>query len=131
MSYKYVVEIGDAKGKSFKILIEAESSNVIGGRSGYWRTLDKGFIRYNSGSWYEGVTFSDGPPRSTITLEGEPRPQGEKSNPILELRYFLIAAGRWGDDTHKGGTGYIDQKAVLTIESGDISWSLVESNEWF
>ena len=43
---KYVVEIGDQKGQAFKVEITVP---LALNATGYWRVLDKGFIKYNSG----------------------------------------------------------------------------------
>ena len=108
----YIVEIGDEKGNSFKISVSMSMLNSWAS-TGSWRTIDKGYIRHNSG-----------------VAERESSP-GE-----LTVKHFLLYSsdntwgirlndfeGFWGANDE--GTGFIHQPWVLSFEPGRISWALV------
>lgn len=109
----YIVEIGDEKGDSFKISVSMSMLNSWA-TTGSWRTIEKGYIRYNSGAV-----------------------QRQKSNGELTVRHFLLYnsdnawgirlndfEGFWGANDQ--GTGLILQPWVLIFPPGRISWALVE-----
>lgn len=108
----YIIEIGDEKGNSFKISVSI--STFDGRSSGSWRTIDKGYIRYNSGA---------------AEKQGSP---GE-----IAVRHLLLFSNdnTWGirlNDfqgwlgANDEGTGIIAQPWVLSFPAGRISWALVE-----
>jgi hypothetical protein len=108
----YMVETGDDKGNSFKILVSI--STFDGRSSGSWRAIDKGYIRFNSGI----AAKQDSP--------------GE-----LAVRHLLLYSSdnTWGirlNDfqgwlgANDQGTGLILQPWVLNFTAGRISWALVE-----
>lgn len=112
---RHIVEISDSDGNSFKLSINIGYTGV--NTVGSWRSLDKGWIRYNSGLSKKKQTAG--------TITG------------ADLRLYGtegIAAG-WGiilyewDDiggTNDEGTGSIAQRWVLGAKPGKISWALVE-----
>jgi hypothetical protein len=111
----YTVEIGDDEGKSFKISVSI--TTTFSGRStGSWRTLDKGFIRYNSGTAYNQVPDSGGGPtdRDVILVATDDEHWGIK----LGLFHDWVGA-------NDQGSGQIVQPWVLSIKAGTISWVLV------
>ena len=108
----YTVEIGDEEGNSFRISVSAITT--FGARfDGSWRTIDKGYIRYNSGVAWK-----------------------EKSNGDLTVMHLLLIGNdnTWGISlndfndiwgANDEGTGIILQPWVLNFTSGRISWALV------
>jgi hypothetical protein len=108
---KRIVEIGDEKGKSFKLEINIGGA---GDATGYWRTMDKGFVKYNSGV---AQKYGDGS--------------------VFERALFLSEThNTWGIKLYKWcsfwgvndqGTGSVLQPWVLGLEPGSISWVLLDS----
>lgn len=109
----YIVEIGDEKGTSFKISVSMSMLNSWAA-TGSWRTIDKGYIRYNSGA-----------------------AQRQQSPGELTVRHYLLYSSdnTWGirlNDfesiwgANDEGTGIIVQAWVLSFPVGRISWALVE-----
>lgn len=105
-----IVEIGDEAGKSFKISVNVQFSMYS---MGNWRSIDKGFIRYNSGETVQ-----------------------EHSNGTLQTSHLYLKCGNntWGirlNDfqyvlgAHKHGTGWCESSWVVGLRPGRISWSLV------
>jgi len=111
----HIYEIGDGTGTAFKIKIESPFWARF--TKGSWRTLDKGFIRYNSGK--------------TEQVERK------KSQFIQERDVFLLSKeGTWGIrlneftsqySVHDQGTGELRQPWALQAKPGKISWVRVSS----
>jgi hypothetical protein len=107
---KYVVEIGDEGGKSFKVEINL---GFMRRTKGDWKTLDKGFIRFNSGGAERNESV------------------GELSGAHL---FLLTNDNTWGirlndwDNffkTNNHGTGWAEHSWVLGLRNGRISWTIV------
>lgn len=109
---EYIVEIGDEKGKSFKILID---------NSGFWRTLDKGFICCNSGNCRADKLNS-----MNVFLYLATPLLDDKA--MFRLTYFPYA---WQFNSRTAGNGWIDQECVLALDPGEISWVIIEQRGWF
>lgn len=106
----YVVEIGDGDGKSFKISL---SVPFLAYMNGSWRTLDKGYIRYNS-----GATQVE---NSTGTLSSQHLYLYQSDNTWgIRLNDFRDISG-----ANDEGTGIIVHPWVLNFSYGRISWALV------
>ena len=107
----YNVEIGDGTGKSFKLKIETVFATKV--HDGHWRSIDKGFIRFNSGKaievsdhWYED---------SDLKLLDKNDQWG------IYLNKFT---GRlWANDH---GVGKLVQPWVLKAKPGKISWVILD-----
>lgn len=106
---KHTFEIGDGEGNSFKILVEMPFHRWT---KGSWRTLDKGYIRYNSGETQPSKGF------------------GGNDDDL----FLLSKNGYWGlrlDDVqdfwglNDQGKGELIEPWVLIMKPGTISWSLV------
>lgn len=112
---QYTVEIGDTNGHAFKVAMVVP----ISAEWGSWRTLDKGRIRYNSGSLrqfrFEG---DDTWGHFHIQFYG---PDGVDAGWGLWMEDFKTA---WMANDE--GTGSILQPWVLEFEPGKISWSPVD-----
>ena len=107
----YIVEIGDEKGNSFRISI---SATWVGMATGSWRTLDKGYIRYNSGAT-EYIKSTGTITDKHILLYSNDNTWGIRLNDFM---------GTWS--AYDEGTGIIVQPWVLDFSYGRISWALVE-----
>lgn len=106
---EYIIEIGDEKGKSFKMLIASFNQT--------WRTLDKGFICYNNGWW----------------VLGENSQLYFKTTFDMQARDFWLEhwSSKYMWQPNGGGRGYIEQKNVLALDPGILSWTMVEQRGWF
>ena len=110
----YIVEIGDEKGKSFKISVSVTTTFAGVNSQGSWRTIDKGFICFNS-----GVTKVDDS-KGTLTTNHLVL-FNSKNEAGIRLNDFHDWLG--ANDT---GTGLIAQPWVLDFTYGRISWALVK-----
>ncbi len=105
----HIIDIGDEKGNSFEMCLEVSYWYYP---TGSWRTLDKGYIRFNSG-WTK-KTKSEG------TLVGTHLLLFSSANTWgIRLNDFSDAGG-----ANDQGSGIILQPWVLSFESGRISWAL-------
>lgn len=123
---EYILDIGDETGRSFRLAI-----NTSGGRAtpdnrfAYfsWRTIDKGFIRFNSGESI--LDKHTGELMLQNTISGE---RGSR----LEPGTTLISIFEWQKFSDwrpcGSGIGRIDPKAVLAITSGTVNW--VNTSRW-
>ena len=138
----HTIEIGDRRGHSFKIHISTPSTGgeLIGGikgdwdtwtlqstggpRSplranmmpGDWRTIDKGFIRYNSGRVLRSTTHDGSIMNIDIYLANLDGTWG------MKLFEYESKFGGANDE----GEGFVIQPWVMGIDEGRISWSLVD-----
>ena len=110
----YIVEIGDEKGNSFKISVSVVTTFSGPLTSGSWRTIDKGYIRYNSGA-VQKVTSNGDVFVEHLLLYRSDNTWGIRLNDFNDL---------WGANDQ--GNGAILQPWVLSFEPGRISWALVE-----
>jgi hypothetical protein len=112
---RHTVEIGDVAGNSFKISVNIGYTGVH--TEGSWRSLDKGWIRYNSGiakKYQVDGTISE----ADLRLFGTDGFDGG----------YGIVLYKWDDigGTNDQGTGMLYQPWVLNAKPGKISWALVE-----
>ncbi|HEY0007057.1 MAG TPA: hypothetical protein VGB17_19910 [Pyrinomonadaceae bacterium] len=115
---KHIVEISDEAGRSFKIAV---SIVWTGNSTGSWRTLDKGFLRYNSGrAEWQNITAAPG---------------GWRTELGRHLLLFTSQGSTWGMrlndyiniwEPNDQGTGYVIQPWVLSLEPYRISWVLAD-----
>lgn len=110
---KYIVEIADEEGHSFKVACSLDTLARVSG--GSWRTLDKGGIRPNNGRLAvvgaQGTLTTD----HLLFLEIQSDLYGIRLN---DFRDF------WG--VNAGGTGYLAQPWALGIKPTRVTWALVE-----
>jgi hypothetical protein len=108
----YTVEIGDEKGNSFKISV---STITTFGKfsTGSWRTIDKGYIRYNSGTVGKKISNGEFCVEHLLLCTND-NTYGIQLNDFENI---------WGANDE--GTGFIKQSWVLSFEPGRISWALV------
>ena len=106
----HTVEIGDGNGKSFKISVAMDFRYRNGGT---WRTLDKGFIRFNSGQ-VESVDVTGWGGTVHIRLVSS---EGSWGIQLDNYQDF------WG--VNDDGTGSVSQAWVLGLAPGRISWVIV------
>jgi hypothetical protein len=109
MSTRYTYDLGDSDGNSFKVSIVVPWAQKD---SGSWRSIDKGFIRYSSGSTYPL------------------HPEWFGDDHLL----LFSSDGTWGIQLFKyrdwsgvndQGTGRVLQPWVMTLRPGTISWAIV------
>ena len=113
---KHTVEIGDDEGNSFKISINIGYIGIS--TEGSWRSMDKGWIRYNSGLSKKQRTNGWNPGETNLFLY---QSEGTAIGPGIRL-------DKWDDLTgvNDQGTGEIAQPWVTGAKPGKISWALVE-----
>jgi hypothetical protein len=113
---RHTVEIGDDKGNSFRISVNIDYLGVH--TEGSWRTIDKGWLRYNSGTAKKYQT--DG---WTITETNLFLFQPGEIGSTYEIRF-----DKWDDygGVNDQGTGFMSQNVVINATPGKISWALVE-----
>ena len=111
----YTVEIGDNEGHSFKIKVSI-TTTLTGASTGTWRTLDKGFIRYNSGPAYNQ------PSHSGLTSDRDVVLCNNEDDEHYGIKFDLFHDWFGANDQ---GSGEIIQPWVLSFKSGKISWALV------
>ena len=135
----HTVELSDKAGKSCKIRISTPSAGTKiwhgitsdmldeGPKTGDWRTLDKGFIRYDSGETYSYK--SDNEEYTTrdcylLSIGG------------IELRHFYGKEhGKYGiklfeyedwNGVNNDGEGFVIQQWVLSFTVGRITWAVID-----
>jgi hypothetical protein len=107
-----IVEIGDEGGKSLKVWLSAAATDIPV-QTQSWRTIDKGFIRFNNGT-----------------------AEYVKSNGTLYTYHLQLVSGEqtWGIrlndfkgfwSVNDSGTGFIHQQWVTGLKPGRISWVVV------
>jgi len=109
---KRIVEIGDQKGKSFKMEIHIGGA---GDAEGYWRSLDKGFIKYNSGA---------------AEKDSMPGTFAERDLKLIDTQNtWGMKLYRWCDfwGVNDQGKGLLLQPWVIGMEPGAISWVLLDA----
>ena len=106
---RHTVEIADSKGKTMQLTVSVETV----GWGGSWRALDKGCIRHNSGAISQ--TKTSGLTESAINLLQADNTWG------VRLLGFVSFLGTVNDQ----GTGTLVQAWAVSLEPGDIEWSIV------
>jgi hypothetical protein len=109
----YVVEIGDDEGHSFKVSVDLVTT-LTGNSTGSWRSLDKGFIRYNSGAAKNQTADGGGLSDRDVVLLNRDGTWGVRFN------FFHDWVG-----ANDQGNGTILQPWILNFKAGPISWVLV------
>ena len=122
---EYIVDIGDETGRSFRLAI-----NTSGGRAtpdnrfAYfsWRTIDKGFICFNSGKCILDKHTGELMLQNTIS----------SGSRLIDVETTLITLFEWQKFNDwrpcASGFGNIDQRVVLAITSGSVNW--VNTSRW-
>lgn len=137
----HTVEIGDRKGNSFKLRIatpqnweavreiytgdtdkysyrmtESKTGKSDYGRimGGNWRSIDKGFIRFNSGNVLKANSGTTATTRDLYLLNLDAT-WGMK---LFNYEHY------WG--VNDSGTGFVIQSWVLNLAEGRFSWSLID-----
>jgi hypothetical protein len=110
---RYTVELSDVDGNACKVALSLPVLKVDTDKTNStWRTLDKGWIKYNSGgcsAW--GPVFHSG---NLSLLIGD--------GWIVDLMEFLD----WKNTVNDSGAGLIDQSACVGFKPGKITWALLE-----
>ena len=106
---KHIFEIGDSDGNSFRISIEIPFLRFS---NGSWRTLDKGYIRYNSGPTNptEGFAGDD----DDLLLVSKEGTWGLRLDDYQDF---------WG--VNEQGSGELLQGWSLNMKPGTISWTKI------
>jgi hypothetical protein len=105
------VSVTDCNGLSMKILI-----HLSDGGSGTWRTLDKGFFRYEQG--VADVGYSSTSPFGWLALYGGD--DVDDSKLVLHLDNF-----RSMTTVQREGKGKIYVQDFILMRPGEASWQLV------
>jgi len=113
---RYTVEIGDSDGNSFQISVNIGYVGVH--TEGSWRSIDKGWIRYNSGMIKKEQTAGHTITETNLNLLG---PGGIDAGWGIKLNTWDDIGG-----VNDQGTGEIVQGWVLNAKPGRITWALVE-----
>jgi hypothetical protein len=108
----YIFEIGDTKGKSFRIEIKVGGA---GDGEGYWRSKDKGYIKINSGKAQKEPVVGTLFERNLLLCDSTDG-WGMRLEKYSDL---------WGGNDH--GKGIVLQPWVLGLEPGTISWVIIDS----
>ena len=111
MATNCIVEIGDESGNSFKVSV---STAFMGRNRGNWRTIDKGFIRFNSGQTQVEHSNGTTSTRHVYLLSGENSEWGLRLNDFENMI-----------NVNDEGTGFVEQGWVTGLKPGRISWTLV------
>ncbi len=124
MAKKFVLKLSDEKGNAFRIKIKSPWRPVD---AGSWRTLDKGYICYNSGPtipilkgglilpWGPGEGDRLGWSRVDLLLFNADETWGVRLNKVWD---FIVM--------NDEGKGKILQPWALKIDPGRIAWDRVE-----
>ncbi len=110
---KHTIEISDEDNKSFKIIL---SIGYSGNSIGSWRSLDKGFIKFNGGR--VRYLTSEGTQTTNHVMLFED-PQSEFSG--LRLNDYSDWLG-----VNDQGMGYLWQTWAIGLKPSRISWILVD-----
>ncbi len=118
---KHTIEISDESGKSFKVVV---AIGYTGNSIGNWRSLDKGFIRFNNGrAEYENAgTDSGRAGYSELTVRHLFFYENAQSQTFgLRLNDYADWLG-----VNDQGMGYLWQPWVLSLKPSRISWVLAD-----
>ncbi len=116
----HTVEIGDKRGRSFKMEVSTPSvwtrlkNNAF---DGSWRTIDKGYIKINSG---DARRYYSGDDATTANLHLR-EPGGDDTTTGIILYKYDDWSG-----TNDEGRGFIVQSWVLNIDPGEVTWALAD-----
>ncbi len=116
----HTVKIGDKSGRSFKMEVSTPSTwsrLKLNAYDGNWRTIDKGFIKINSG---DARRYHSGEDATTANLYLR-EPEADEA----EYGIILYKYDDWSG-TNDEGIGFIKQNWVLGIEPGHVTWALVD-----
>jgi len=109
MKSNFVVEIGDENGKSCKFAITTDGKTGIGS----WRTIDKGFIKENSG-WTQHFSANG-------TLGWHLQLAGGENKYGIQLNDWTY----WMGFTNDQGTGWLSGGWAVGLRMGRISWIIL------
>jgi hypothetical protein len=130
MASKYVIELEDTKGKSFKIEISIPIMPKIGPHRGTWRSLEQGFLRFDNGGTHFvrgvlGYTPLQSVPVDLRDMDKEADllffPHGNDSKFGLALERVHNWVG-----VNDMGVGKVPQDWVLAFEPGWLKWTVVK-----
>ena len=118
---KHTIEISDGDNKSFKVVL---SIGYIGNSIGNWRTLDKGFIRFNNGrAEFQNAAQAQGlVPMAEMTVRNVLFFEDSQSpNYGLRLNDYIDVFG-----VNNQGMGYLWQAWTISSKPARISWVLAD-----
>ena|SRR5215203_5209555 len=108
----YIIQIADAKLKSFKVSLSIATIGVA--VKGKWRTLDEGCIRYNKGraeyTHVQGTMVN----KNIILLPKDENYYGVKLDNFMGVF-----------SANEDGEGFVVQPWVLSFVPGRITWTVL------
>ncbi len=116
----HTVEIRDKRGRSFKIDISTPSFWTrlkLNAYDGNWRTIDKGFIKINSG---DARRYHSSEDTTTANLF-----LSEPDDDMANYGIILYKYDDWSG-TNDDGRGFVLQSWVIGLAPGSVTWALAD-----